>query len=188
CSRTAPCKTFAGAISKTTAKGEINCLDGGGFGVVTIQKSLTISCEAGTGGILTGASNGIVVDTAATDSVTIRGLDIEGGGFGLNGIDFIAAGTLHVEKSHIHDMQGSPSFGIRFAPTGAASLFVSDTVLTDNGNATEGGNILVSPTGNPVVSVSFERVRMSNGGVGLRADGNNALPLRVEVADSVATG
>jgi len=27
CSRTAPCKTFAGAISKTAAAGEINCLD-----------------------------------------------------------------------------------------------------------------------------------------------------------------
>ena len=43
CSRTAPCKTFAGAISKTAAGGEINVLDPGGFGAVTITKSITIS-------------------------------------------------------------------------------------------------------------------------------------------------
>src|SRR2546422_2828997 len=50
CSRTAPCKTFAGAISKTAAGGEIDCLDPGGFGAVTITKSLTIDCNGVTGG------------------------------------------------------------------------------------------------------------------------------------------
>src|SRR5499426_47183 len=62
CSRTAPCKTFAGAIAKTMAQGEINCLDPGGFGAVTITKSITISCEAGTAGVLVSATNGIVVN------------------------------------------------------------------------------------------------------------------------------
>src|SRR5215218_8955642 len=62
CSRTAPCKTFAGAISKTAAGGEINCLDPGGFGGVTITKSLTISCEGVTGGTLVSGTNAIVVN------------------------------------------------------------------------------------------------------------------------------
>src|SRR5258705_7695857 len=61
CSRTAPCKTFAGAISKTAAGGEINCLDPAGFGAVTITKSLTISCEGVTGGIVVAGGNGINV-------------------------------------------------------------------------------------------------------------------------------
>src|SRR3954449_10335073 len=52
CSRTAPCKTFAGAISKTAINGEINCLDPGGYGAVTITKSITIKCEGVIGGIL----------------------------------------------------------------------------------------------------------------------------------------
>src|SRR3954451_9966952 len=91
CSRTAPCKTFAGAISKTAAGGEINCLDPGGFGGVTIQKSLTISCEGLTGGVLVSGVNGILVAAAATDVVFLKGLDIEGLGmtaspFNLNGI------------------------------------------------------------------------------------------------------
>src|SRR5580693_2238323 len=58
CSRTAPCKTFAGAISKTSAGGEINCLDPGGFGALTITQAITISCEAGTAGVLVSGTNG----------------------------------------------------------------------------------------------------------------------------------
>src|SRR5881397_1560243 len=61
CSRTAPCKTFAGAISRTAANGEINCLDPGGFGGVTITKAITISCEAGTAGVLVSGTNGVIV-------------------------------------------------------------------------------------------------------------------------------
>src|SRR3954447_4361793 len=75
CSRTAPCKTFAGAISKTAAGGEINCLDPGGFGAGTINKSLTIDCHFTEGGVLA-AGNGIVVNALSTDVVVIRGLDI----------------------------------------------------------------------------------------------------------------
>src|SRR6476660_8340639 len=62
CSRTAPCKTFAGAISKTAAFGEINCLDPGGFGAVTITKSISIICGGTFGSILAGGGNGINVN------------------------------------------------------------------------------------------------------------------------------
>src|SRR3979409_2015695 len=67
CSRTAPCKTFAGAISKTAAAGEINVLDPGGYGAVTITKSITIdgTTGAGFGGILASLTNGIIVNDAA---------------------------------------------------------------------------------------------------------------------------
>jgi hypothetical protein len=64
CSRTAPCKTFAGAISKTAIAGEINCLDSAGFGGVTITKSITISCEGVVGGVLVAGTNGISVNDA----------------------------------------------------------------------------------------------------------------------------
>src|SRR5512145_1944192 len=95
CSRTAPCKTFAGAISKTAAGGEISVLDPGGFGAVTITKSITIASEGGSGegGILSPGVNGITINAGANDVVTIRGLAIHGGGSpspGLNGVRFIA--------------------------------------------------------------------------------------------------
>src|SRR5712691_3917741 len=78
CSRTAPCKTFAGAISKTAPSGEINVLDPGGFGAVTITKSITISSERFEAGVLVSGTNGIIVSAANTDVVIIKGLDIEG--------------------------------------------------------------------------------------------------------------
>src|SRR3979409_1259664 len=97
CSRTAPCKTFAGAISKTAAAGEINCLDPGGFGAVTITKSMTISCEAGTAGVLVSGTNAIVFAGGANDYLFLKGLDIEGFGTGLSGVLFNSGAVLHVE-------------------------------------------------------------------------------------------
>src|ERR1700681_2416171 len=81
CSRTAPCKTFAGAISKTAAGGIINCLDPGGFGAVTITKSMTIDCEQTLGGSLAAGTNAFNITNNGT-VVNLRGLDIEGVGTG----------------------------------------------------------------------------------------------------------
>eukprot|EP01037_Dinobryon_pediforme_P035428 gene35428-41808_t len=78
CSRTAPCKTFAGAISKTAAGGEINLIDSGGFGGVTITKSITLRAVGVEAGILVAGTNGIVINAAATDKVVLEGLDFEG--------------------------------------------------------------------------------------------------------------
>src|SRR3954471_3545021 len=64
CSRTAPCKTFAGAISKTATDGEINCLDPGGFGGVTITKAITIASEVEAGVLVSGV-NAIIVNAPA---------------------------------------------------------------------------------------------------------------------------
>src|ERR1700733_451831 len=75
CSRTAPCKTFPGAISKTAAGGEINVLDPGGFGGVTITKAITISSEGFEGGILVQGTNGVIVNAGPNDVVILRGLD-----------------------------------------------------------------------------------------------------------------
>src|SRR3954471_18235051 len=71
CSRTAPCKTFAGAISKTAAKGEINVLDPGGFGAVTITKAITIDGGDHIAGVLASLVNGIIVNAGTGDVVTL---------------------------------------------------------------------------------------------------------------------
>src|SRR5687768_16513935 len=126
CSRTAPCKTFAGAISKTAAGGEINCLDPGGFGAVTIIKSMTISCPYTEGGALAGG-NGVVVNLpASTDVVFLRGLDIFGVNPPTNGVRFIAQGTLHIEDSVIRRFNAANSAGVSVQPSGAAKLFMSN--------------------------------------------------------------
>ena len=73
CSRTAPCKTFAGAISKTAAGGEINVLDPGGFGAVTITKAITISSEGFEAGVLVSGTNGIIINAGTNDVVVLQG-------------------------------------------------------------------------------------------------------------------
>src|SRR5687768_9648289 len=82
CSRTAPCKTFAGAISKTATGGEINCLDPGGFGGLTITKAISIVCDHTEGGVLSAGAgvNGMVVNAPATATVFLSGLDFNGAG------------------------------------------------------------------------------------------------------------
>ena len=97
CSRTAPCKTFAGAISKTAAAGEINCLDPGGFGAVTITKSITIDCSETFGSVLVSGTNGIVISSAGI-KVTLRNLDIQGLNTGLSGILILNAAEVVIGK------------------------------------------------------------------------------------------
>jgi len=121
CSRTAPCKTFAGAISKTAAGGEIDALDPGGFGTVTITKSILIDGTAGQGfgSILASGTTGVVVNDSATATpntivVTLRNLSINGAGttLGTNGINFVAGKTLNIENVNI---QNFSTTGIRVA-------------------------------------------------------------------------
>lgn len=131
CSRTAPCKTFAGAISKTAAAGEINVLDPGGFGAVTITKSITISSVGFEAGVLvSGGLNGIVVNAAATDVVILEGLDIEGLGTGLNGVNILSATDVVVRGSHIHHFTGN---GVNLAGPAGAKVLVQDCVISNNG-------------------------------------------------------
>ena len=114
CSRTAPCKTFAGAISKTADSGEIDCLDPGGFGTVTITKSLTIDGTkgAGFGSILAAGTNGVNVNDSATVTprtiiVTLRNLSINGAATGFDGIRFISGRKLYVEGCTVFNFRGN---------------------------------------------------------------------------------
>jgi hypothetical protein len=182
CSRTAPCKTFAGAISKTAANGEINVLDPGGFGGVTITKSITISSEGFEAGVLVSGTNAIIVNAPASAVVVLRGLDIEGLGTGLNGIRFLAGGALHVENCTINNFS---QMGIDFEPSGASELFVKDTVVRNNQiNAVTSGGILVKPLTGGSALVSLDGVRLENNHVGMRVEGG----AQAAVNRSIATG
>src|SRR5213595_1395137 len=103
CSRTAPCKTFAGAISKTANGGEINCLDPGGFGAVTITKSIAIKCRYTEGGVLVSGTNAIVISATVNDKVTLDGLDINGAQAGattsLSGVKVLNAARVNILNS-----------------------------------------------------------------------------------------
>lgn len=101
CSRTAPCKTFAGAISKTAPCGEISVLDPGGFGAVTITKSITINGDGTLAGILSATVNAIIVNAGVNDVVVIRSISINGACSGINGIRYLGGRSLRVENCTI---------------------------------------------------------------------------------------
>jgi hypothetical protein len=180
CSRTAPCKTFAGAISKTAAGGEISVLDPGGFGAVTITKSISIVGDGTLGGILAAGVSGVTVNAGPADVVVLRGLSINGAGTGLNGIRFVAGGVLHVENCTI---QGFTGKGIEARPSTAAQLFVSDTVIRNNVGP-NGGGIAVAPVAPGTLAAVIERVQMVRNRFGLRVEDGG----RATVRGSAASG
>jgi Right handed beta helix region len=140
CSRTAPCKTFAGAISKTSAGGEIDALDPGGFGALTITKAITIDGGGGqVASVLVSGTPGISISAGPADRVILRNLAINGEATGTNGINFISGHDLSVEHCTIMNFI---NVGINFQPSVHASLVLTDSNL--EGNA--GGALIVSAT------------------------------------------
>jgi hypothetical protein len=165
CSRTAPCKTFAGAISKTATNGEIDCLDPGGFGAVSINKSITIDGSmTGVGGLLNSLTTGININPGAV-AVTLRGLSIQGAGNGTRGINITtnnAGSKVFVENCFISGQAGD---GITDSRTAGGFLEVINTTITNNG----GNGISVNPSsGNTLIAVHISNSRfMGNGSSGL---------------------
>jgi hypothetical protein len=189
CSRTAPCKTFAGAISKTGAGGEINCIDQGAYGSVTITKSITLSCEGVTAGVLASSTNGIIINAATTDTVILRGLDINGAppaSPGLNGIRVLAAAAVHVEDCIIQNFTGvEPNgVGLKIATAAGFKFSITRTTFINNGNGSTGAGIQVIPTAG-AVSGLLDRVVATRNVFGVAVDGTaGASGINITVNDS----
>ena len=212
CSRTAPCKTFAGAISKTANNGEINCLDPGGFGAVTITKSITIDCTGTLGSILNSGTNGINVNDSATATpgtieVMVRGLTIDGGGSlaGLNGIRMTSGRSLVLQDVFVQNQNGAN--GISIEPTGVAEFYAENVTVTDGAvgmllqpnGATASlfavlRNVRVQNNSNSGVVVSakatavVDKSSFSGNANGIFASATGANPAVVMISDSVFAG
>jgi hypothetical protein len=183
CSRTAPCKTFAGAIAKTAAGGEIEALDPGEFGAVTITKSISLDGGGGkVAGVIPSGTAAIVVEAGTNDVVNIRNLQLDGsassGSGGLSGIQLVSGRTLNVQHCAISSFTLA---GIDFEPAAGGRLMVDDTTVRDN----QGPGIEIgsgSATGLSVATLSRVRAIHNASGV-LAREGS-----RVSVTDSEASG
>ena len=170
CSRTAPCKTFAGAISKTATSGEINCLDSGGFGTVNITKSITIRCNGVIGGVLAAGTTGIIVNNAAAE-VILDGLTLNGAGTGTTGIRVIAASKVWIMNTKV---QGFLNNGLQVEAT-SSHVFVDDTFIINNGNtAGTFGGVNVAGTGNIVNLRNTQVTANGNGATGFALNASTA--------------
>ncbi|MDT4896538.1 MAG: hypothetical protein QOH25_1615, partial [Acidobacteriota bacterium] len=210
CSRTAPCKTFAGAISKTAKDGEINALDPGGYGTLTITKSITVDGNGTHASVLASLTTGFIVNiTDAADvrkTVIIRNISINGAATGVHGINFIAGLKLYVESVQIFGFQSAASSrGIKANKTSAGQLYVKDTVISNcasgiDASTTSGvlltaidhvriegmtdGLIFGTGTGNNV----RDSFIVGNSGVGVKTSVNAGTILERTMIDSNGTG
>jgi hypothetical protein len=183
CSRTAPCKTYAGAISKTAAGGEISVLDPGGYGTLTATKSITVDggTGAGWGSTLASATNGFIINdslsgTPGTIKVILRNLSINGAGttLGVDGIRFLRGAELTVENVVIQNFSGD---AIDIAQAGSSTTNIRN-VTTDNVGV---GVKATTTVGEAIVLVDNCRFRAVTEGVHAISNG------RVTVRDSVIT-
>ena len=166
CSRTAPCKTFAGAISKTAAAGEINVLDPGGFGAVTITKSITIRSDHVEAGVLVSGTNGIVVAAGPTDRIVLEGLDIEGLGTGINGVSITSGKEIYVIRCAIRHFTGN---GVNLASsTAGGHLFLNDSYVLFNAG---GVNVAAASNIGSITNTSI----LSNTSFGVQANSASAI-------------
>jgi hypothetical protein len=197
CSRTAPCKTFAGAISKTAVNGEINCLDPGGYGAVTITKSMTIDCHYTHGSILNAGTNGINIPfdnfTAAGETrktVRLRGLSLQGANTGVVGIRITGAANsansrVFIEQCLVDgDFGGATTKGISDERSGGGELYISDTTIRNTGSV----GVVISPLAGSGtgarIDVSIDNLRAQNSIFGISA----ASGTRVMITRSVFSG
>jgi len=172
CTRMQPCATFQAASDVTATGGEIDVLDGGEFGPLSIFQSITIANDGAGTAAITPSGNGVYVMAAAGDVVVLRGLTINGvnAGPSNDGIEAIGGGSLLIDHCQIKGFGG----GMLFAPQtdGAGSLKMKDTVLSNDG-ASNAASLWIRPSSGFAARVILERVQILNAiGNGVRVDGS----------------
>ncbi|PYR76437.1 MAG: hypothetical protein DMF86_12250 [Acidobacteria bacterium] len=177
CSRTAPCATFAGALSKTAAGGEIDALDPGAFGTVTITKAITIDGGGQGASVVASSTDGIAVQAGANDVVILRNLRLKSPQTfsGLQGIDVLSAKAVVIQHC---DISGFAYAGIDIEPNATLIVLVTDSTVVNNG-----WGIHVVNHGAFFSRVSVTRTTLDHNGTGLEAEDNTL----VFVADSHAS-
>ncbi|HEY2113563.1 MAG TPA: hypothetical protein VGJ51_00625 [Candidatus Angelobacter sp.] len=183
CSRTAPCKTFAGAISKTAAGGEIDALDPAGYGALTITKAITIDGGGGqVASVLVSGTNGIVVQAGPSDVVILRNLRFNGIGTGINGIRFLSGKDLNVENCFIF---GFTTNGIDIAlnQATAASVHVINTILKQNG----GSGVRAANAIAPNVTVEISNSQAIIDTIGFEANNNSRMVVNYSTAENASS-
>lgn len=188
CSRTAPCQTFAGAIGKTLAGGEINALDPGGFGPVTITKAITIDGGSEFAGITAaGTVNGVTINAGPTDVVVLRHLTINGQTAstpaGANGVKFTSGAALIIENCVIENFD---DHNINFVPTGdlgAAGPHRLYVTNTSSVNSTNGAGIHTKTVAGDTIIAVVEGCSLNNNFTGFLAEDGTTATVRNTTAN-----
>ena len=180
CSRTAPCRTFAGTLSRVAKNGEIDVIDSGGFGAVTIGKSVTIDGTGVFAGAHTQIGNVFNIAAGANDVVVLRSLSINGLGKADNGIKFISGKALHLEGCLIKNFR---NYGVDFEPSIGGTLVIGKSIIINNGAGTtsvvgfvrgSGGGVLAK-SASGTAFVAIENTQMADNFIGVSARDNSKI-------------
>ena len=169
-----PCLTFAGSIAQVAVGGEVIAEATGGYGVINITQSVTIS---GPPGVVIYSGFTVTVNAPGA-TVVLRGLTIDGTGASGNGISVPAVAVLHVESCVISGFLGN---GIDF--TSAGKLFIKDTIVRGNGFV----GIWVIPTSG-TAQASVDHCRVEQNQWGLIPDNQSGGIGKATIRDSVVSG
>jgi hypothetical protein len=158
CSRTAPCRTWAGTISKTAANGEMDSLDPAGFGAITITKGMLLDGGGGqVSSIVNSSGNAVLVAAGSTDVVMLRNLRLNGVGTGQDGVKITSAGLVVLDNVEI---SGNAQFAVELALGSGACQ-----VIIRNSNLTGGMAGVMLTSGNPNVTLDHVSIRGAATGV-----------------------
>jgi len=191
------CRTLQGATDKTAAGGEVSIVNAGDYGTwLFINKSINITNDgAGEATLLaTSAPNaGVTINAGAGDVVSLRGLVIDGQGVGTTGIVVMNAfSAVHVQNCVVRNFEAPGGYGLWFAPNNDSQIFISDSIIYNNGSDQFSGGIFIAVIGSASVNVVLDRVHVENNVRGIFVNYNLVTPTgngsHVVLRDSVVSG
>jgi hypothetical protein len=179
CSLAVPCASMFSAVTAAGVGGEVICLDKGSYGGPDITKSVTISCGDG---LWENPGAGFAINTPAGADVVIEGLVTDNLGVSGSTVNFFGQGSLRLRRVRIGNAS-SGAHAVNFAPSGGATLTVSDSIFYNLG----GSGINVRPTGSGYANVHVRNTKFERCANGLFVDGSaSSIGINVNISESMA--
>jgi hypothetical protein len=186
CPVATPCRTFAYALTQTAPSGEIIVLSSAGYGTVTINQAVSIINTSNFAGVTVASGNGITINAGTTDSVTLRGLTVDGGGTGANGIVFNSGGKLTIDECDLMNFIGTNTTGngILIQPTsGSHNIVITNTTASNN----QSTGVLSLPTATATTGIVIDRVSANNNQFGIEVINGSSGAATASISNSVAS-
>src|SRR5262249_33406123 len=190
-----PCRTLARGITAVLPGGQVILSNPGflNFDKVVVDRAVSITSDGGIETVLrtpfSDSGAALTINAGVGEIVRLRGLTIDGQGTGGTGVLIHQASAVHIQNCVIGNFEGTFPWGIVDASSSNSQLFVSDTLIYNNGSTPGTGGLLIQPVGGSV-RATLDRLHLENNVVGLWVDGRltTGNGSRVLLRDSVVTG
>jgi hypothetical protein len=195
-SPSSPCASLQGAYSNTATNGEINCLNSGSYGPLTVYQPITVNCE----GTVSTASVINILNTGG-GVIVLRGLDLDAEGSNFNStcafvadegavpsavIAYFGNGALHLQKMKINHATGA-GCAVQFIPSAGSILDITDSDITDIGTTGTAAGVYVAAPPDVEVNVTIENSRIIGNYFGVFADGRPGGVIKGAIKDCVVS-